>query len=442
MVAPSLRELLFQPSSIAVYGASADPERLSGRPLDFLLRFGYTGNLYAVNSRRESVQGLPAYSEIESIPERIDVAVIAVPAESVVTAIKRCANAGVRAAIIFASGFAEIGARGKVAQEEISAIARHTGMRIMGPNCLGLFAARTRVFATFSTAFDVGADQTDSPIAIVSQSGAVGTFTYRMITSRGLGVRYFANTGNQADVTAIELLTELADAPDVEILLGHIEAGDDLTGLERLARTADDRGKPLLMIKGGQTPPGARAVAAHTASDVGDDAAARELLTQNRAVLVDSMEELADAALAFASSRRAGGRRLTIVTQSGGAGALAADMAIRCGLEVETLSAHDRASAALHLPYYGSTQNPIDVTGSLINDPEILEPILRVVCQSLDTDVVLVVLGNCDRASDALVPILRAGYASTGKPFFVSWSGGSGQPRRDLLAAGVPTFEV
>lgn len=443
----SVADLLFRPRSVVVYGASSDPEKLSGRPLNYLKKFGYSGALYAINPRHEQVQGILAYADIEAVPGPVDLAVIVVPAASVVEAVERCARAGVGAAIIFASGFAEIGNEGPRDQAQIAAIARRSGMRLLGPNCLGAFSSPERAFATFSTAFDdvlVGTDQgaqpADSPIALVSQSGAVGTFTYTMMNALGLGVRYFANTGNQSDITVVELLTALADARDVDVLLGHIEEGETLAALAQLARAAGERRKPLILLKGGRSHAGTRAVAAHTGSVAGDDEAFGGILADHGAVRVDSMEALADAALAFVSGRRAAGRRLTIVTSSGGAGALTTDAAVELGLTVEPWQSADRALVASHLPYFASTANPIDVTGAMINDVAILERTLQVVCDNDETDVVLVVVGNADLAGPEIVATIDSACAATSKPFFVAWTGGSGRPREMLLAAGVPAY--
>ena len=433
-------DLLFRPRSVVVFGASSNPDKLSGRPLDYLKKLGYSGEIYAVNPRREEVQGVPAYADIASVPGPVDLAIVVVPAEKVVGALDRCAAAGVGAAIVFASGFAEIGAAGIAAQEQITAFARRTGMRILGPNCLGSFSERNSAFATFSTAFDDVAERPDSPIALVAQSGAVGTFTYTTMNALGLGVRYFANTGNQADITAAELLTALVGAPDVDILLGHMEGGTDLGALEELTRAAEDRGKPLVLLKGGRTPAGSRAVMAHTASVAGHDEAFGRILADHGAVRVESMEAMADAALAFSPRRHAKGRRLTIVTLSGGAGALATDTAVELGLAVEPWQSADRALVAEPLPYFASTANPIDVTGSMINDVGSLASTLRVVCRNDETDAVLVVLGNADKAAAEIVAVLDAACASTQKPFSVAWTGGSGRPREELLATGVPTY--
>ncbi len=433
-------DLLFRPRSVVVYGASSDPDKLSGRPLDYLKKFGYAGPIYAVNPRRRIVQDVPAYADIADVPGPIDLAVIVVAAESVTDAVTRCADARVGAAIIFASGFAETGENGAMLQGRIAAIARRSGMRILGPNCLGTFSARDRAFATFSTAFDDGQERPESPIALVSQSGAVGTFTYSTMNSLYLGVRYFANTGNEADVTAAELLTSLAEAPDAEILLGHIEGARDLGAVEKLSRAAEDHAKPLILLKAGRTPAGCRAVAAHTASIAGDDTAFTKILADHGAIRVNSMEAMSDAALAFAAGRKATGRRLTIVTLSGGAGALAADAAVELGLSVEPWASADRARVASRLPYFASTANPIDVTGSMINDITILSRTLQVVGANEETDAVLIVLGNADKAAPEIVQALLAAYASTHKPLFVVWTGGSGRPRQQLLAGGIPAY--
>jgi acyl-CoA synthetase (NDP forming) len=434
-------ELLFAPRSIVVYGASSDPEKLSGRPLDYLRRLGFAGHLYAVNPRRDVVQGVPAFSHISDVPGPVDLAVIVVPADKVPEAVEQCAEAGVGAAIIFASGFAEAsGDAGAEAQARIRAVARRSGMRVLGPNGLGSFALPHHAFATFSTAFDAAAEVPDSPIALVSQSGAVGTFTYSMMTAVGLGVRYFANPGNQVDISVVELLHELVDHDDVLVLMGHMEALGEPDELERLAFDAASVGKPLLLLKAGRTRVGQRAIGAHTGSIAGDDAMFDEICDRHGAIRATSMEEMVDLALMFRGARRAAGPRLSVITQSGGAGALASDVAVDVGLVVEPWNDSARAIVGALLPDFASTANPIDLTGAMINDTSILDRTLEIACADDGTDVILVVLGNSDKAAAELVATCIRHHDSTDKPFVVTWTGGSGQPRLDLLAAGVPTY--
>jgi len=428
---------------VAVYGASSDPGKLSGRPLAFLKSLGYPGELYAINPRRDVVQDVVSYPDVASVPGIVDLAIVVVPADAVIPAIQKCADAGVGAAIIFASGFAEVGGPGRSAQEELTRISRSSGMRILGPNCLGSFSSVTKAYATFSTAFDTpdGGQPPTSPIALVSQSGAVGTFTYSAMEALGVGVSYFANTGNEADMTVVEILAALVDAPDVDVLLGHLEGVKDMSALADLARAANESGKPLVLLKSGRSEAGARAVGAHTASVAGDDDAFSEVLAEHGAIRVKSMEAWADAALAFKDGRRGLGRRLSIVTLSGGAGALASDKAVEIGLRVDTWQdAPARQELADRLPFFGSVANPIDVTGSTINDVGILRHVLDVTTAHEETDAVLVVMGNADASAREIVDALISSYRSTTKPFMVSWTGGSGQARADLLAAGVPTY--
>lgn len=437
----SVAELYFRPKSIVVYGASSDPDKLSGRPLAYLKKFGYDGQVYAVNPRRDEVQGVPAYRSVDDVPGPVDLAIVVVPAPAVLDAVTACARAGVGAVTIFASGFAEVGETGQHLQDEIASVAGEAGMRVIGPNCLGTFGAPERSFATFSTAFDDDRERPVSPIALVTQSGAVGTFTFTSMANLGLGVSYFANPGNGSDVTVVEVLRALVDDPSVDLLLGHLEDGRDLVALAELSQAATEANKPLVLLKSGRSAPGARAVAAHTGSVAGDDAAFDEATVAHGAIRVSSMEELADTALAFVDGRRPRGNRLTVITLSGGAGALAADYAVDAGLAVDTWASEgDRAALAEELPYFGSVKNPIDVTGAMINDLSLLERTLCVVNDNVDTDVVLVVMGNAENGVDDIVERIAKLRAGTSKPFLVSWTGGSGRARTALLEAGVPTY--
>lgn len=435
----SAADLLFEPSSIVVYGASADPNKLSGRPVAFLKNFGFVGDLYAVNPHRDVVQDVPAFKTVGEVPGPVDLAIIVVPADKVVQAIEECSTAGVGAAIVFASGFAEApGDEGVQLQQELAAKAGP--MRVLGPNCLGSFALASKAFATFSTAFDTDGPLPESPIALVSQSGAVGTFTFSTMVSTGVGVRYYANPGNQVDITAVELLDGLVDRDDVQILMGHLEGFTDPDALDRLAGRAAAAGKPLLLLKAGRTSVGRRAIKAHTGSDGGDDDLFNEILARHGAIRARSMEEWADLALGFASGRRPAGPRVTLLTQSGGAGALAGDLAVDLGLVMEPWADETRAQVAEMLPFFASTANPLDLTGAMINDVGILDRSLEISAATDETDVVLVVLGNTDSAATELVATCVKHHSATEKPFFVTWTGGSGRPRLELLKAGVPTY--
>lgn len=437
----SLYNALFHPRSIAVLGASDDPAKLSGRPLDFLLRLGYAGEIYAINQNRREVQGKKSYPSLLEVPGPVDLVIVAVPASAVAQALKDCAEKGAIAAIVFASGFAEVkDENGRQLQEEITSIARMTGLRVLGPNCLGTFAVPNAAFATFSSAFDELSDVCDDPIAIVSQSGAVGTYLYTAMQSRGVGTRYYANTGNESDVGVAELLEAMAEAPDVSILIGYLEDGTKLEKLALAAAVAERKNKPLFLLKSGATTEGTRAVGYHTGSVAGNDDEFNTLVRRFGAVRVESMEHAADLALAFRPMRWSKGRRLAIVTSSGGCSALTTDAAIQAGLIMDSVSPETEVSLRKLMPHYGSAANPIDLTGSLLNDAPMLEAALREVIADPLVDMVLVVIGNAEKEAGALVDGIEKCYRITAKPFAVSWTGGSGRPRRMLLESKIPTY--
>lgn len=435
-----LEDALFRPRGIAIVGASNDPAKLSGRPLDYLLRMGFQGGIYPVNPKRAQVQGTASYRSLRDVSGPVDLAIVVMPAPSVPQALRDCAEAGVTAAIVFASGFSEMGGKGHALQAQIEGIARTTGLRIIGPNCLGTFSIPTSAYATFSSAFDEKQHFPDDAIALVSQSGAVGTAIFATMLSNGMGVRYFANTGNESDVTVAELLGRMARANDVDVIIGYMEDASRLDLLERAAADASRNAKPMILVKAGATDAGARAVKFHTGAAPGHDAAFDDLVARHRAIRVEGIVAAADTALAFRSGRRSKGRRLAIFTSSGGAAALATDAAVQMGLQVNEPSSEVQATLAGMLPEYGSTANPIDLTGALLTDPSLLERAISAVISDPDVDMILVVLVNADRGAEGLVNGIHRCYVATDKPFFVAWAGGSGRPRRSLLDLQVPTY--
>lgn len=436
----SLFDALFRPRGIAIVGASNDPDKLSGRPLDYLIKLGYSGAIVPVNPKRDQVQGVRSFHRLSDATTPIDLAIVVVPSPSVAAALRDCAEAGISAAIVFASGFSEMGGRGIGMQHDIEQICRETGLRVIGPNCLGTFALPSKAFATFSSAFDENSDVPNDAIALVSQSGAVGTFIFASMVATGVGVRYFANTGNEADISVGELLGSLADTPDVDVLIGYLEDARRLHALDEAAAKADRLGKPLLLLKSGATAEGTRAVGFHTGSQPGDGAAFQAIVERHGAMRLESMEAAADAAMLFRQGRRAAGPRVAIVTSSGGASALTTDAAVQIGLRIDPPSPHVQEAMRPMLPEYGSVANPVDLTGALLTDPTLIRRTLQQLVADPQVDIILVVLGNADRGGEALVDGIADVCQCTDKPFVVAWSGGSGRPRQWLQAKKIPTY--
>ncbi|MER5387559.1 acetate--CoA ligase family protein [Saccharopolyspora sp. NPDC002686] len=440
MVANSAIQRLLHPRSIAVLGASDNPIKLSGRPIELMKRFGYAGRLLPINARRSEVQGLPAYRSLDEIDGEIDLAMVMLPADKVVDGLRDCAARGIPAAIVGASGFAEIGERGEQLQQQLEAVIAETGIRVLGPNCLGMFNVRDRAMPTFTSAMDESAELVGGPVAFVSQSGAFGTFIFSAAQQAGLGISHFLNTGNEADLSVAEVLGGLLETDGVEVLMAYLEGVHQGHELMSVARRAHELDKPILVVKVGSSEAGARAAQSHTASLAGEDAVFDGAARQHGIVRLAGQEELLDTAQVFANGRRTRGRRLSTLSLSGGAGVLMADVASNNGLVVQQWEEEWQQRMAEVIPPYGSPRNPIDLTAMLISDTDLLRRGLEVAVQHPGTDMIAVLLGNADNASAQLIDAIEQAFRSTDRPLVVVWTGGSGRPRRRLQELGIPCF--
>lgn len=356
---------VFRPRSFAVLGASDDPARIGGRPIAFTRqRFG--GAIYPVNPKRETVQGLRAWPSLAEIDGEVDFALIALPAPLVEQALRDCAAKGVRCALIFSSGFAEVGGEGAAMQDRVAAIGRETGLRILGPNSLGLFDAAHGFFATFTSTLEQGLPE-PGHVGIVCQSGAYGSHIFYLNRLRGIGVGRFLTTGNESDISVAEGIHALAADEATGCILAYAEGVGDGPAFRHALETARLAGKPVAVMKVGRSRVGAAAAVSHTASLAGEDAIFDAVLRQHGAFRARATEELID--IAYATRRRIypAGRRLGIVTISGGAGVLMADAAEDHGLDVAPMpeAAQRRLKAALP---FASPVNPVDVTAQAFND--------------------------------------------------------------------------
>lgn len=356
---------VFRPRSFAVLGASDDPSRIGGRPLAYTAQ-RFDGPIYPVNPKRDTVQGLRAYPSVGDIDGDVDFALIALPAALVEGAVRDCAAKGVRCALIFSSGFAEVGGDGVAMQARLSAIAAETGIRILGPNCLGLFDAEHGFFPTFTSTLEQGLPE-PGHVGIVCQSGAYGSHIYMLNRMRGIGVGRFLTTGNESDIAVAEGIHALAEDPATGCILAYAEGVGDGPAFRHALETARRNQTPVAIMKVGRSEIGAAAAASHTASLAGEDAIFDAILRQHGAYRARGTEELID--IAYATRRRIypAGRKLGIVTISGGAGVLMADAAEDHGLDVTPMpeDAQRRLKAALP---FASPVNPIDITAQAFND--------------------------------------------------------------------------
>ncbi len=356
--------------SVAVLGASQDPLRIGGRPIAYMKERGFAGAILPVNPNRDTVQGLVAYRSLADAPGEIDAAIIAVPGAAAEQAVADCIARGVKAAIMFTAGFAEVDEAGAGVQARFTQAAKAAGMRLVGPNCLGVFNARLGWFPIFSSSFENGWPR-PGRIGIASQSGAYGTHLFALARDRRLGTPILVTTGNEADVTLGEAIGWLAEDPETDVIIAYAEGVRDAPSFLAALETARRARKPVAVIKVGRSALGARAARSHTASIAGDDAVTAAVLRDAGAVRARNTEELLD--IAAVATRRIYPARNTLggVTISGGAGVLIADAAEAVGLPMPPMPEAAQAALKALVPFCNPA-NPVDCTAQAFNDMSVI----------------------------------------------------------------------
>lgn len=361
---------LLAPASLALVGASDDVSRIGGRPLRYLREAGFGGAVYPVNPKRGRVQGLKAYPDIVSLPEVPETAILALPAASTLAAVEACGDAGVASATIFTAGFAEMGDEGRKLQDRIVDTARDAGMRLLGPNCLGVFNPRAQYYGTFSVIFD-GELMKPGSVGVVSQSGAYGSHLAHLARKRGLGISKWITTGNEADVDVAEALHWMADDPETNVIMAYAEGVKDRDLFVHALERARANRKAVVFMKTGRSSVGAEAAASHTAALAGSDAVFDAVLRQYGVFRAATTAEQIDVAYACASGRYPEGDKIGIFTMSGGFGIQLADDAEAAGLDVAPMPEPAQAELLEALPY-ASPRNPVDVTAQAVSEMELL----------------------------------------------------------------------
>ena len=429
---------LVNPRSIAIVGASIDLAKINGRPLKHLLDKGFAGRILPVNAKYAEISGLRCYPAIEALPEAADMAVVAVSAREVAGSITALGRRGVRAAVVFSSGFGEMGQAGRALEAELMHCARAAGVMVCGPNCLGLVNAFENVYATFSQYAD--GDTGAGPIAFVTQSGAFGTAIAALIRQRGLGLGYFINTGNEADLEFSELMSAVIDDPRIKVAAGYLEGVRDGAALVRLAERCRALGKPLVLTKVGRMAAGARAAASHTGALAVEDHVFDAVIRQFGVIRARNEEQMLDILEVLANGRRAAGRGLGIATQSGGAGVMMADRAEELGLEVPALGQATRQRLDAVMPAFGASGNPVDVTGQFVAKPELLREAVIALMDDPQVDVGIVWLQLMTSHVETLLRIFIEIRDRTTKPFLVCWVAAPIEAIRLLRAEGIVVY--
>jgi len=365
------------PRSIAIVGASSTPTKIGAVPLRYLVEQAYAGEIYPINARAEQIGGRRAFRTLKSVGKPIDLAIFAIPASSAESALADAIDAGVKNIVVFSAGFAEVGKEGEEAQHRFSDKARAAGIRVLGPNCLGFMNVAQSVYATFSPVLSTGVAKTGK-VGIVSQSGAFGAYAYALAREREVGLSAWVTTGNESDIGVADCIAWMAQDPATRVIMAYLEGcrdGDKLRQALDMARAA---GKPVVVVKVGRTALGAMAAASHTAALAGDDAAYDALFRQHGAWRAHSIEEFFDVAHGLAVSGLPSNSQVGLLTVSGGVGVMMADDAADAGLNVAQLPPAAQDLIRARVPF-AATSNPVDITGQVTAEPELLEAAARVI---------------------------------------------------------------
>ena len=435
---PASLDAFFRPRSIAVVGASRTPGTVGYEIIDNLLSDGFTGVIYPVNPNAVAVHSIPSYARVDDIPGDVDLAIIAVPKEKALAAAESCGRKGVRGLVVITAGFREIGPAGREREQELLAVAQRYGMRMVGPNCLGVLstAADVRMNATFAPIMPPS-----GPISFMSQSGAMGVTILDYAAEYGIGIHHFVSVGNKADVSGNDLLEYWAADDATRVILMYLENFGNPRKFTRIAREVT-RHKPIIAVKAGRSAAGARAASSHTGALAGVDTATDALLAQCGVIRVDSVEELFDMAMAFGHLPVPEGNRVAVVTNAGGPGIIITDACEALGLSVAELSPETQARLRENLPDEASVRNPVDMIATAT--PESYRLALEAVLAdpNVDAAIAAFVPPLRVRQQDVARSIVEARRALPGKPMLAVLMGRAGLPegRADLRSAGIPAY--
>jgi acetate---CoA ligase (ADP-forming) len=447
---PDIEKLLW-PRSVAIIGASNDTRGLRGRIVEIVKSHPYQGTIYPVSRSETEVQGLKAYKTVSDLPAPADLAALIIPAKFVPQELERCGASGIKAAIIFSSGFAEEkGETGPALQEEIKLIAKRYDMAVSGPNGEGFANTAAALCPTFSPAMDTRdvallppQERTRGQVAVISQSGGMGFAFYDHGRPKDLSFRYIVTTGNEACLEASDFAEFIVDEGKTDVVLMLIEDIKSIATFERMAQKALRAGKPLIVNKLGQSAPGARAVASHTAARAGDHAEYQVLFRRHGVIESNDLGEMIDITCGFIDFRHClpVGKRVGICSSSGGGGAWVADACAAAGLEIPLLDAESRAKIDVYLPPYGTSQNPVDLTAQAVHERGYAEFAALTAASPNVDGVIVVVTGRHPRFlledRDRLLALAR----ETTKPILMWSYTRPAAACTDLLAeAGYPLF--
>jgi acetate---CoA ligase (ADP-forming) len=410
------------PRSVAVIGASENPNKIGGRPVHYLEKFGFKGRIFPINPSRQEIQGHKCYASLKDLPEAPEMVIVAVAGDNAIGAVEDCAAHGVKIAVVMASGFGEVDAiEGKAKERRMVEAAHRAGMRIVGPNSQGLANFGTGAIASFSTMF-MEFDRAEGHVAMLSQSGALSTVPVGFLLQRGIGVRHSHATGNDADITVGELAVAVAEDSEVKLMLLYLESIPEKKYLEELAALALDRDLPIIALKSGRSEAGRQAAQSHTGALANEDRVVDAFFEHHGIWRAPDMRGLVEATELYLKGWKPRGRRLVAISNSGAVCVMTADAATAVGMPMAKLADETDRKLKGILPSFATTTNPIDLTAALLSNSNLFGDILPVIAEDPAADAFLIGVPVAGPGYDveAFARDTAAFGKQTGKPLVVA----------------------
>ena len=435
---------VFEPSSIAVIGASSDLDRISGLPVKYLQEHGYEGTIYPVNPNHEKVGGLRSYSSVSELPKTPDLAMVILPASLVEEIVTECLERGVENVLIVSSGFSETGDESDtIAEHRLGKMADEYRANVIGPNSQGLINVEKHVTASFTPALKRN-PLISGDVSFVTQSGAFGGALTTMIQDEAIGLQKWVATGNEAHLESLDFVGMLAEDDSTNVVAGYIEGFVDGRKLVDLKRTDVGIELPIVFLKVGRSDRGKAAAASHTGKVAGRQQVYDGVFRETGVMAVDDVYRFIDVTRTLTTVDRLPGSRLGVMTTSGGAGVHLADIAAEEGLELPELSGETRERIEEYIPDYGSAINPVDITAQVVNSPEAFRECLRLLLhdETLDT-VVLQITNATGEQAERYAEFVTDAASDSETPLFVVWTGGVDKESGEAVYrdANIPVFE-
>ncbi|MFH0986937.1 MAG: CoA-binding protein, partial [Candidatus Micrarchaeota archaeon] len=427
-------EKIFNPNSIAVIGASSKRHKI-GNLIFTKLAKNYGARVYPVNTKRSIINGHKAYKSVRDLPAAPDHAVIVTPAQAVIPILNECAHMGVKAVTIITSGFSEVGNSG--AEEGIRKIAKMYNMRIVGPNCLGIYDTYSGIDMLFLPEEKMS-KLSRGKVSIISQSGAVGSAMLDWMASFGLGISKFVSYGNAADVDESDLIEYLSNDKSTEVICAYLEGTQDGAKFIQAAKQCK---KPVIIIKAGKTEQGTNAVSSHTGKMAGANEVYNAAFEEAGIVRAGDMREMFDYAKAFLTQPRTNGKTVAIITNGGGFGVLATDAVVENGLEIAEFSPETKRELRKIIPSYGNIANPLDLLGDA--DASKYKEALKILDRDKNIDAFLcVTLFQTHNMEKEVADVVTSFNNQTKKPLVASSCGGDFVKRQvsRMEERGVPVY--